>query len=1197
MVYRLRLILTLLITIVLADALHAQTITDRNLLAKMSKDLRDRENKNFSLAKQLARQKGWFLKRIGRDGKVTLLIGVDEMGNPKYVSTLNNIIAAATTRANELWPGGSSGLNLSGSSNGVKGKMAIWDGGHPLTTHVELAGRISLKDASSVDGHATHTTGTLIATGINPIAKGMAFGAQQLLAYDFNNDESEMAAASPNILISNHSYGFLPGSGWTYDGTNYDWYGDTTISKTDAYGFGYYNADAQIYDSIAYHAPNYLICVAAGNARGYSGPPLDSFYYYNGVTKLKFTSATKLNTNNPNYTSVSNAADSKNTLVVGAVNGIAAGYFSPNDVSIASFSSLGPTNDGRIKPDIVADGVNVTSTWNTSTTAYQSESGTSMATPNTTGSLYLLQEYYNKLHPSAFMRSATLKGLAIHTADEAGPSPGPDYIYGWGLLDVLKGANVITSSYKQISDTIIENTLNNGLNYTFSFIASGKAPLAATLSWTDPAATPVPVAQSLHNTTPMLVNDLDMRITGGGKVFMPWILDPVNPASAATRGDNFRDNVEKINIDSLVPGQTYTITISNKGTLARGSQAFSLLVSGMGGQAYCASVPTSSAGTRIDSVNISNISYGNPPGCTTYTNNTNYIVQVQSKQKLPVRINLSSCDASTASKIVKIFIDYNNDGVFDTTTELAAQSNVINGNGVFTDTINLPALTQGSTTLMRIVAQETSNPSAVQPCGSYGNGETQDYTVQVVTPTIDLALAQIIAPTPLLCSDTAELVVVSIRNNGVDTISNVPVTAVITNGNTPVATFSEKYPGKIPPGFLVTYAFQNTFVANPGITYNIKTYLTSPNDQNNLNDTLSSSVSIAAAPSSPSGTATVSGDTLTLKVNSPSPGTNYFWYNSPTGDSAIAASADTSFIINPAAPNNTLYVGSGAEGNVGVKSKNNYQSGSGGGYQTPGGNFLLYNASVPVILKSARLFIGNPGKVEIMVIDTFNTQPDGSYYYNVLYNRVIDVYATSPSPKIGSVAGNNPADTGARFYINIPLPAGKHVIWDSTINALIDKSAVATASIFRNNNITGNPYPFTIPNVISITGNSATSAGNPNQYQNYYYYLYDMKIQTSDCISARSPVTVSGINNTPGLKAWPNPNTNGQLNVSFNTGTASSFQIELYDLLGRRCYSQNYSSSGYFSTQIDVANLVTGMYILSVRQGSTLYKNKILILK
>jgi hypothetical protein len=1195
MAYRFSFILPLLITIASVSVLQGQTITNKNLLNRMSKDFKDREDKNFAKAKLFAKQKGWFIKKTTLNGGLISLIGVDEMGNPQYVSTFNNTIAAATTRANQLWPGGSSGLNLSGSSNSVKGKIAIWDGAHPLTTHVELVGRISLKDVASVDGHPTHTTGTLIATGINPIAKGMAFGAQQLLAYDYNNDASEMTAAAPNLLISNHSYGFLAGSGWTFDGTNWDWYGDSTISKTEAYGFGYYDENAQAYDSIAYNAPNYLISVAAGNARGYNGPAVDSPYFYNGNKKLKRSATLK---DNPSYISVGNIGVSKNTLIVGAVDGIPAGYNSPNDVSIAYFSAWGPTNDGRIKPDVVADGVNVTSTWNTSTTAYSTQSGTSMACPNATGSLYLLQEYYNKLHPSTFMRSATLKGLAIHTADEAGPAAGPDYVYGWGLLDVLKGANVITSSFNQKSDTIIENSLNNASNYTYTFTASGNGPIVATLSWTDPPAIPVAVAQALHNTKAILVNDLDMRITSGVKSFMPWILDPANPANPATTGDNFRDNVEKINIDSVVVGQTYTITITHKGTLARGSQAFSLLVSGIGGQAYCTSSPTSSAGTRIDSVSISNINFANPPGCTTYTNNKNDIIQIQAKEKLPVRIKLSSCDASTAAKIVKIFIDYNNDGVFDPTTELAAQSGIINGNGIYTDTINIPQLTAGNTTLMRIVAEETSNASDVQPCGTYGNGETQDYTVQVTTPTNDLALAQVITPTSGTCSDDAELVVVSIRNNGIDTLSKVPVTAVISNSGGVVATLNEIYPGKIPPGFVVTYAFQKTFAATAGTTYNIKAYISSADDQNNSNDTLNSSVAIAAKPPTPVGTANVSGDTLRLKVTDPDPNANYFWYSNATGDSAIAASADTLLKINSLPADNNFYLGSGTEENIGIKSKNDYQSGTGGGYQTPGGNFMLYTSQVPLILKSAKLFIGNPGKVEMMVIDTFNTQTNGSYYYQILSDVVLDVYATSPTPKVGSVAGNNPADTGAVFYINLPLPAGKHVIWDSTIDATVDKSAIATASIFRNNNITGNPYPFTIPGVISITGNSATSATSPNQFQNYYYYLYDMKIETNDCISDRSLVAISGhINNSAGLNVWPNPTTTGQLNVSFNSSITGNFQIELFDLLGRRCYSQNYSTTGYFSTQINTANLITGMYILSLRQGSNLYKQKVLILR
>jgi hypothetical protein len=141
---------------------------------------------------------------------------------PLYVSTNNNIISAASIGTNELWPGGGTGLGLSGSNAALKGKIAIWDGGRVLGTHQELAGRVLQKDnPPSLNDHSTHVSGTMIAAGVNPVAKGMSFGAQQLLAYDFDNHLTEMYAAAPNLLISNHSYGTL--SGWNFDTDKNRW--------------------------------------------------------------------------------------------------------------------------------------------------------------------------------------------------------------------------------------------------------------------------------------------------------------------------------------------------------------------------------------------------------------------------------------------------------------------------------------------------------------------------------------------------------------------------------------------------------------------------------------------------------------------------------------------------------------------------------------------------------------------------------------------------------------------------------------------------------------------------------------------------------------------------------------------------------------------------------------------------------------
>ena len=115
-------------------------------------------------------------------------------------------------------------------------------------------------------------------------------------------------------------------------------------------------------------------------------------------------------------------------------------YQSADDVQITSFSSWGPSDDGRIKPDLVGNGYNVYSTSHRHDSAYSVKSGTSMSGPNVAGSLLLLQEAY-ELKTGNFMRAASLKGLAIHTCREAGLHRGPDYRYGWGVLDTWKPYN------------------------------------------------------------------------------------------------------------------------------------------------------------------------------------------------------------------------------------------------------------------------------------------------------------------------------------------------------------------------------------------------------------------------------------------------------------------------------------------------------------------------------------------------------------------------------------------------------------------------------------------------------------------------------------------------------------------------------------------------------------------------------------
>jgi PKD repeat protein len=509
------------------------------------------------------------------DGSIKEAMYVSPTGQIIY-NTTYNIGAGRTLSTNKVWPGGTIGTSLTGAN--MTNRLGIWDGGAVRTTHQELTGRVTQTDgATQLSDHATHVAGTMIASGIDANAKGMAYAAS-LKAYDWSNDNSEMMqAAAAGMLLSNHSYGNV--CGWSYDQAQarWEWFGDRFISTVEDYKFGLYNDDAEAWDDIAFTYPNYLICKAAGNDRGDNLSGATTWYHADGT--LGSGTAPLKDGGVLGYDCVSTYATSKNILTVGAVNKIGGntgnGWTKSSDVVMSSFSGWGPTDDGRIKPDVVSPGVSIYSTYSSSNTAYSTIQGTSMATPAVTGSLLLVQQHYFA-RKNKYMRAASLKGLVIHTADEAGTSEGPDYRFGWGLMNTASAVKFINDSG---INKLEERTLTSGSQQNLQFSADAGKPLKVTISWTDRPGTPV-TSNLLDNTTKMLVNDLDIRLTrqSDNTIFSPFVLDPANPANAATTGDNSLDNIEVISIAAPTTGN-YTLTISHKGTLVGGSQAFSILIS------------------------------------------------------------------------------------------------------------------------------------------------------------------------------------------------------------------------------------------------------------------------------------------------------------------------------------------------------------------------------------------------------------------------------------------------------------------------------------------------------------------------------------------------------------------------------------------------------------------------------------------
>lgn len=424
-------LLPLLCLFLLSFVLDAfgQTKTNIQTLNRLSVQFHAEFERNRAEVIEFARIHNLPIRYENEKGSLVEMQFMDPLsGMPQYYIT-NNVNSAATISTNLVHPGGNAGLNLDGTG------MTIheWDGGIALTTHQEFDTRVTFDDGEPIHWHSTHVAGTMIASGFDAGAKGMA-PAASLRSFRWTDDDSEMATeAAAGALVSNHSYGQI--RGWYVSGGIHYWFGDPTISSTEDYQFGFYDASAQDWDDIAYNAPSYLIVKSAGNDRGESWS--GSHYYWNGIAWTLSTDPRDADGGTLGYDCIGNDGVSKNILTVGAVNDIVGGYIDPSDVVMSTFSGWGPADDGRIKPDICTNGVGLYSATSDADDAYTTSSGTSMAAPSATGSLALLQQHYNDLN-GTFMQAATLKALVIHTADEAGFTDGPDYIFGWGLMNTTK---------------------------------------------------------------------------------------------------------------------------------------------------------------------------------------------------------------------------------------------------------------------------------------------------------------------------------------------------------------------------------------------------------------------------------------------------------------------------------------------------------------------------------------------------------------------------------------------------------------------------------------------------------------------------------------------------------------------------------------------------------------------------------------
>jgi subtilisin family serine protease len=480
---------------------------------------------------------------------------IEDRPTPKMI---NNIDAAAISNINDVQ---ATPYNLDGS--GIK--IGEWDGGEVKDDHADLAGRVIVIDAGIDNGHATHVAGTMISSGSNNAdAKGMAPSAT-LYSFDINGDvllEMSSAVSTYGIMLSNNSW-VLP-TGWVFNAYKDDkwvWYGGD-FNQVDS-NFGAYTSESQAWDQNLLDT-SLIIVKAAGNDRYENGDQdLEGHWHYQGKVNLPSYHTDCLHDPDGDHPCIGQIASAKNIIVVGAVDDYGA---------MSTFSSWGPVNDGRIKPDIVANGVGLTSTWlNTQECKssgtfedYCSMRGTSMSTPVATGAIALLIQRYRDVYGTE-PSPAIVKAAVINTASELG-TKGPDYRFGWGLLDTRAAVDLMDGGHTYLKTDSISN--GETAEYTLNVSSLNKV-LKVTMAWSDPAGTP--------GAAKALVNDIDLELADPSKsIHKPWILDKSNPSAAATRGINSLDNVEQVLVNFPQEG-IWTIRIL--GTSIQGSQPFALAIS------------------------------------------------------------------------------------------------------------------------------------------------------------------------------------------------------------------------------------------------------------------------------------------------------------------------------------------------------------------------------------------------------------------------------------------------------------------------------------------------------------------------------------------------------------------------------------------------------------------------------------------
>ena len=270
-----------------------------------------------------------------------------------------------------------------------------------------------------------------------------------------------------------------------------------------------------------------------------------------------------------------NPSIAKNILTVGATQRSTAAN------AIANFSSRGPTQDNRIKPNVMAPGVDIWSATRTGTSSYEQGTGTSMATPTANGTIglmrcYLQEGYYPTGSPVqgdriTYISSALLRSMAMASADPNVSSYTiPNFNSGWGRIDA-DSVLYFTGDTRKLIITDDTSGISTGLYKQQQFRVTSAIPMRVCLAWTDTAAAP--------NANPTLINDLDLTLTSPTATVYKGNLYTSGQSTPNPTGRD-SNNVEECARVNAPDTGVWTIRVSANNVATARKQSFAWTISG-----------------------------------------------------------------------------------------------------------------------------------------------------------------------------------------------------------------------------------------------------------------------------------------------------------------------------------------------------------------------------------------------------------------------------------------------------------------------------------------------------------------------------------------------------------------------------------------------------------------------------------------